>query len=330
VDAALALLTLASHVRAKYEGETVDATDLTQRTIGKARFRAETVTLSKREELEVLNVLQSTLEEVKSGEELEKVPEFLESVRHLADRISGDPPLPEEPNLDPVAEVARLSGNKRLAKLHDHKKWFNDKVGEWKSMANRKSRRKTEWEHLQTALRHGQGLDGMEAVQEEADAIEDQRSLLEKTDPVQPLLNRATELLREELWTVYEEYEFAYEEQMEALQEADPWQEIDETTRETILRRHTLDGIPEIEVGTTEALLDTLDDTPLDGWRTRKDALSQRFNDALDDAVRELKPETTRANLESRVLESQEDVEEWLDEARETLLERLEDGPVQV
>jgi len=83
-------------------------------------------------------------------------------------------------------------------------------------------------------------------------------------------------------------------------------------------------------VGTTEALLDTLDDTPLDGWRTRKDALSQRFNDAPDDAVRELEPDTTRANLESRVLESEEDVEEWLNEACETLLDHLEDGPVQV
>jgi len=268
--------------------------------------------------------------DVKSGEELEKVPEFLENVRRLAGRISGNPPLPKTPNLDPVDEVARSSGNERLAKLHDHKDWFNDKIGEWKSMANRKKRRETEWNQLQTALRHGRDLDEMEEIRKEADAVKRQRSLLEQTDPVQPLLDRATDLLREELRAVHEKYDAAYQEQLKDLRDAEPWQDIDEETRETILRRHNLDGIPEIEVGTTEALLDTLDDTPLDGWRTRKDALSQRFSDALDDAVRELKPETTRVTLESRVLESEEDVEEWIDETRTKLLDQLEDGPVQV
>ena len=170
----------------------------------------------------------------------------------------------------------------------------------------------------------------MEEIREEANAIKRQRSLLHPTDPVQPLLDRVTDLLRESLQSVYDAYESAYREQLQKLQSTEPWQDIDETTRETILRRHTLNGIPEIEVGTTEALLDTLDDTPLDGWRTRKDALSQRFNDAPDDAVRELEPDTTRASLESRVLKSEEDVEEWLNEGRETLLDHLEDGPVQV
>ena len=170
----------------------------------------------------------------------------------------------------------------------------------------------------------------MEEIREEADAIKRQRSLLQPTDPAQPLLDRATDLLREELRTVYQEYESAYEEQLQNLRDADPWQEIDETTRDSILRRYTLDGIPEIEVGTTEALLDTLDDTPLDGWRTRKDALSQRFENALSAAVQELEPETTRVNLDSQVLRSEDDVEEWLNESRETLLNHLEDGPVQV
>ncbi|MCS4034947.1 hypothetical protein GGQ02_003358 [Salinibacter ruber] len=329
VDAALALLTLTNHVRAKHDGEVVDATDLTQRTIGKARFRAETVTLSKRQELEVLNVLK-TMTDVKSGQELEKVPEFLERVRSLADRISGAAPLPEPPNMDPVDEVARLSGNERLAKLHDHKEWFHGKTGEWQSMANRKDRRETEWSQLQTALRQGQALDGMEDVREEAGAVRRQRSLLQETNPVESPLDRATELLREELQAVHKEYESAYKEQLQNLRDSDPWQEIGEETRASILRRHDLGGVPEIEVGTTEALLDTLSSTPLDSWRTLVDALSQRFDKALSDAIRELEPDTTRADLESRVLKSEEDVEEWLEEARETLLGHLENGPVQV
>jgi hypothetical protein len=334
VDAALVLLTLTNHVRAKNNGEAVEATDLTQRTIGTTRFRAETVTLSRKQILEVRGLLQQMTDDV-TGNEQEKVPEFLERVRQLAGRFSGPPPFPKKPNLDYVEEVARQSGNEQLDTLHQHKERFLEETGDWQSMANRKNRREAKWRQLQTALRHGQGLDGMKSIREEADAIKRQRSLLQPTDPVQPLLDRVTGLLREALQSVHDSYESAYREQLQKLQSAEPWQDIDETTRETVLRRHDLNGIPEIEVGTTEALLDTLDDTPLDGWRTRKDALSQRFNDALDDAVRELEPDTTRVNLESRVLKSEEDVEEWLDEARETLLDHLlldhlEDGPVQV
>ena len=329
VDTALVLLTLTNHVRAKNNGEAVETTDLTQRTIGTTRFRAETVTLSRKQILEVRGLLQQMTDDV-TGNEQEKVPEFLERVRQLAGRFSGPPPLPKKPNLDYVDELARHSGNEQLAKLHEHKERFLEETGDWQSMANRKKGREAKWSQLQTALRHGQGLDGMEAIREEADAIKRQRSLLQPNDPVQPLLDQATDLLRESLQSVYDAYESACREQLQTLQSAEPWQEIDEATRDSILRRHDLNGIPEIEVGTTEALLDTLDDTPLDGWRTRKDALSQRFNDALDDAVRELEPDTTRVNLESRVLKSDEDVEEWLDEARETLLEHLEDGPVQV
>jgi hypothetical protein len=96
------------------------------------------------------------------------------------------------------------------------------------------------------------------------------------------------------------------------------------------LQQYDLDGVPDIDVGTTEALLDTLADTPLDAWRARVDALSQRFDNALSAAVQELEPDTTRVTLDSRVLKSEDDVENWLDEARETLLDHLEDGPVQV
>ncbi len=329
VDAALVLLTLTNHVRARRNGGAVDASDLTQRNLSTARFRAETVTLSRKQILELRGLLQQFADDV-TGNEQEKVPEFLERVRTLAHRISGPPPLPARPDLDYVDEVARHSGNEQLAKLHEYKERFLKETGEWQSMGNRKPQREAEWSQLQTALRRAEDLDGVEEIREDANAIKQQRSLLEPTDPVQPLLNSATDRLREELRSLYDEYEAAFEEQMEALQAAEPWQKIDDETRQSILRRHNLDGIPEIEVGTTEALLDTLDDTPLGGWRTRKDALSQRFDDALSDAVRELEPDTTRINLDSQVLRSEDDVEEWLDESRETLLDHLEDGPVQV
>ena len=163
IDSALVLHTLTGHVRTRQNGEAVDAPDLTQRNIGTARFRAETVTLSKRQMLEVLNVLQ-TMTDATSGEELEKVSEFLQEVRRLADRVSGPPPLPSPPELDYVDDVERHSGNERLAKLHENKERFLKETGEWQSMLNRKSKRETEWSQLQTALRRADGIDGVEEI----------------------------------------------------------------------------------------------------------------------------------------------------------------------
>ena len=329
IHAALVLLAHTSHVRARKNGEALDADDLTHRTIGKARFRAETVTLSHREILAVRNLLQ-TLTDVSAGAELEAVPSFLQEVRNLAARASGQPPLPPEPDLEHVEEIARHSGNEQLATLHKYKDRLLDETGEWQTRADRKRSREAEWSQLQDALRKGRDIADMEPLSTEADAIREQRTLLDETDPVEPLLEKATDLLRDELRSVYDKYRSAYEEQMAALEDAEPWQEIEDATRETILRRYDLESVPEIEVGTTSELLDTLNRIPLDGWRTRIDALPQRFDNALSDAVQELEPETVRVNLPSRVLKSEEELDEWLDEARETLLDQLEDGPVQV
>ncbi len=329
IHAALVLLTLTSHVRARKNGEALDADDLTHRTIGTARFRAETVTLSHRETLAVRNLLQ-TLTDVSAGDELEAVPAFLQEVRNLADRASGQPPLPPTPDLDHVDEITRHSGNEQLAKLHEYKDRLLDETDEWQTRADRKRSREREWSQLNDALRKGRDIADMESLRTEADAIREQRTLLDETDPVQPLLEKATDLLREELRSVHDDYRSAYEEQMEALEDAEPWQEIADATRKAILRRYDLEEIPDIEVGTTSELLDTLNRIPLDGWRTRIDALPQRFDNALSDAVQELEPETVRVDLPSRVLKSEDDVEEWLDEARETLLDQLKDGPVQV
>ena len=68
VDASLALLTLTNHVQARQNGQAVDATDLTQRSIGTARFRAETVTLGHRQILEIRNLLDSVVEVEPSNE----------------------------------------------------------------------------------------------------------------------------------------------------------------------------------------------------------------------------------------------------------------------
>jgi hypothetical protein len=329
IDASLTLLTLTNHIRARKDGQSVDAQDLTQRGIGTTRFRAETVTISRRDLLDVRGLLRNFVD-VTPGKEGEAVPQFLDRVTTLANRVGGPPPLPGQPDTEYVEEVARCSGNEQLAKLHQYKDRFLSDTGDWQTKLNRKQRREPKWSQLRTALDYASELEGAEEIRRQVEAIKKNRSLLDENDPVEPLLSEITELLREQLRSLHAQYEEEYRDRLSMLQASDPWNQLDESDRDDILRRYDLDEVPEIEVGTTEDVIDSLARISLDSWEARLDALPQRFDNALSEAAKRLEPDTVRVRLESRVLHNEEEVNAWLTNARETLLSRLEDGPVQV
>lgn len=329
IDASLALLTLTKHVQARSDGQSVDATDLTQRTIGTAQFRAETVTLKHRQILEVRHLL-SQFVKVEPSEERAAVPLFLDHVKDLADSFSGPPPYPERPDTSYLGEIARAAGNEQLAKLHAHKERILRETGEWQSMRNRTSKREEEWSQLQRALRHAEGLSGVDAIAEQAEAIETNRMLLDPSDPVQPLLSQATDLLRAALREVHGAYTSAYDDHRAELEGAATWQELPADQQDALLARHDLSAVPPIEVESVADVLRSLDRISLSGWQARLDALPKRFGDVLAEAARALEPDTVRVRLPSRVLKTTGDVEAWLGEVRERLMQQVEDGPVQV
>lgn len=330
VDAALALLTHTNHVRARRNGQEVGDDDLTQRTISTTRFRAETVQIGRRERIQIRKAVDGIVGNVEPNEELEAVDRCLDRMQGMADRLGGPPPFPKKPDVEFIKDVERHAGNEKLQAFYERKDTFLEAANRWQSMLNLRDRRESEWNQLQKALDYVEGLDEAQEVSTEATAIQRNRSLLEKSDPVRPLLERLTEVLRDELRARHERYEAIYDENRGDLTSAEPWSELGESERQQILARNGLDGVPEIHVGTTEQVLDSLDRISLDNWEARIDALPQRFDNALSDAAKAVEPDTVRVRLASRVLRSEDDVEEWLDEAREQLYTAIEDGPVQV
>lgn len=329
IDASLVLLTLTRHVQALANGQSVDASDLSQRTIGTTRFRAETVTLTHKEKMEVRHLLDQ-LVEVTPDEELMAAPDFLRRVKDLAEQASGPPPFPPEPSLDYVQEIERCTGNERLAKLHEYKDRLLQDTGKWQSRINARNQREPGWNTLKRLLHHGKSLDEMQSVREEVEAIKENRSLLEKNNPVQPLLDKATDLLRKELRERHDRYISTHESNLKRVDASSVWQELGRDKQQDLLDEFGLNDVPEIQVGTADELLRSLDQASLDAWSTRIDALPQRFNNVLEEAARELEPETVRVQLESRVLKTKADVEDWVDTTREKLLDKVENHPVQV
>jgi hypothetical protein len=329
VDASLALLTLTDHVRARTNGQPVAATDLTQRTIGSASFRAETVTVTQKQRLQVRGLLSSVGIKA-TGDEAEKAPAFLERAQAIATEASGEPPLPPKPDIGYIHELQRHRGNELIAGIHAKLERFNQDLNAWQSRSNRKSGRLASWNTLKQAVSQAEGLEGVKAIRKEMEAIREQHSLLEPNDPTHQLLRRVTDLLRDALQQAHAEFEQAHEAVLEQLRESDTWQQLQEADQSAILARHRLDHVPSIDVGTTEELLQSLNAVSLDEWRTRQDALAHRFQKALAEAARLLEPEVVAVKLDSRVLKTQEEVEQWIKSTREMLLRKVKEQPVQV
>ena len=328
VDASLALLTVTDNVVAQVNGQTVDVGDLNQRTLSSANFRAESVTITHRQRIELRGLFDSL--GVSGDDEASKAPAFLAMMQSIAKEASGRPPLPETPDLSYVRELERYSGNQQLSEIHARIEQINEDLHRWQSWKNRSSERQRHWEVLNKALTHAEGLEGAQAIEQERDAIKEQRSLLRPDDPTQPLIARAEDLLRNALQEARDAYQRALEQVHQQLEENETWQALSMEDREAILSRYNLEGVPPIEVGTTEQLLQSLDAISLDEWKTRQDALQHRFNQALNDAAKKLEPKTTHVRVTSAVLKTEDEVDAWLTDTRQKLLDKLADGPVRV
>ena len=75
-------------------------------------------------------------------------------------------------------------------------------------------------------------------------------------------------------------------------------------------------------------MLGSLDRMPLDRWATLRDALPQRFQNALVEATQLLQPKAVAVALPRATLTSEAELDAWLARVREEVLKRLPEGPV--
>ena len=77
-----------------------------------------------------------------------------------------------------------------------------------------------------------------------------------------------------------------------------------------------------------EAIIDSLNDVSLEQWTDRTDSLASKFDSARMEAVQLLQPKLQRISLPRKTFETETDVDTWLAEVRQQVLDKLNDGPV--
>jgi len=330
VDAALISLFETGHLKAVNNGVALKSRNLDQAKISQTDFRTETATVSVQQRMTLRRLCQAANVDCRPNEEDSAVPRLLERMMALASEAGGDPPLPEIPNTEHIQELQSLAGNEQLAAVADRQDELYENLSRWQEAAELARKRRPAFEQLTRLMRHAEGQDFASEIQPQYQAIIEERSLLAKSDPVQPLSKSLVTKLRKAITQAETQFSEVYDTELSRLQETDCWQKLTESDREAILNAVGIRRLEKGSLGTEQEVLASLDRISLESWRTSTAALPHQFSEARLKAEKKLEPKVQPVRLSSGTLHTAKDVDAWLDETRHMLHDKLKTGPVVV
>jgi hypothetical protein len=329
IDGALLALMVGDLVSASQNGTRLSVKDLDQGKIGVADFRPVNVQFTTTQRIGVRTLLQVAGIPYKTNEEGAAVVALLDRMLALACAAGDEPPAPAKPSAAYLDELTRETGNEQCVAVYEARERITTDLADWQKRADGIAARMPRWEALRRLIAHAADLPVVDEVQPQMDAILKDRLLLAEPDPVPPLCERVGGALRDAVNVAFSAYQQRHTDGMAALDASADWQQLDENQKADIIARCALQPADQPDVSTEQALLQSLDAISLDDWTSRTDALTQRFQNALVEATRLLRPEAVRAKLPSRTLSTRDEVDAWLDEARRIIMEYVDsDRPV--
>jgi hypothetical protein len=328
IDAALVILTLAGNLRATANGQPVQAKELNQTTISNASFYQDVPPLTVVQRLDLKAIFQKLGVTTPSGQESAAALEFLNRLVNLADSAGGDAPQPAKPPAQPLRDLQALSGNAQLLALHNQKDALTANIVEWTQSGDAIAKRLPRWQRLTVLHTLATGLPEASTTAPSLAAIQSSRNLLADPDPVPPIIQTLLGALRTALNQVQADLNQTHQSETARITGNPIWSKLTDPQRQELSARFGLHSPPAIRVAAEDDILATLQAASLTNRRTLVEALPQRFARALDEAARLLEPKAVRVTLPSATIHNEQELDAWLADARETVVEKLDEGPV--
>jgi hypothetical protein len=243
-------------------------------------------------------------------------------------KAGGEPPLPPCPRTATLDSIRALAGNEMLAAMlmeHDELKSLLEK---WLAQAKLAEKRKPAWETLCDLLDHANGLSEAVELQAEADAVCDERRLLEDSDPVPPIHDKLVKFLRAALKKAHAATKETYERQMRILEENPNWQKTNKGDQDRLLKAAGIAAVGELSIGDDALLIAAPNQRSLPVWAAMADALPERFRQAVLAAAKRLEPKTQSVKLSSGTLKTPDDVKTWVGVTETELPGMRDKGPI--
>lgn len=328
VDGALLALLAGGFLRAARSGQPMAAKDLNQQQIGVADFVSEGVVVSAAQRIEVRKVASAMGLPAKSGEEAEAVVAILERLQSEAQAAGGETPLPAQPDTAIVRELRELAGNRQLVEVAERSDILIKSHRDWLAAGEATQERLPEWHRLERLQHHARTLPVATELGPQMEAIRSERSLLTDPNPLPPLLSQVTATLRKTVLEAHERLRAERDQAVSELEESDDWLKLQPRDGARILSSNGLGPIPDLAIGTDQALMKCLDDVGLQEWSDRILALRTRIAYAREEAARLLAPKAVTVRPTPATLNSREDVEDYIQQLRERLLAQVDEHPV--
>lgn len=333
IDAALIALHRSGHLRTTRNGQPVPVGGLDQAGIRGAEFRPERVRLTTAQRIALRALFDKVGVTTRSGEEELRASAFLEVVSSLATRAGGAAPLPPVPETSRLDDLKRLAGTEQLAAILDRKDELDRRIAEWRTLADRAVARLRDWEMAVALQRQAVSLPAAIEIAPQLDAIVQQRSLLDETDHVSPLVSRLAVALRAALTRAHSALATATADAASALAVDGGWAKLDPAAQAAVRREVDLDAPTPLEISTDAALRHALDSRSLASWTDHVDAIPQRVSRALSAAAARSMPDgphrvTSAVTIRRATLVDEAAVRAWIEEHERKLLEAAKSGPV--
>ncbi|WP_290525967.1 BREX system P-loop protein BrxC [Alcanivorax sp.] len=306
----------------------VTAQSLERRQITQTSFKPESITIRPVDMIKIRGVLTSSGIDCQSGEEASKLPLLAEKGRELARRAGGPAPFPAEPDARVFDELARQSGNAGLKHVLDEQDAIKQAIKDWSDTAKRIEARRGDWTLLTSLLSASRGLAFHASIQAEADAITQQRSLLDDPNPATALIQQLVSKLRDAIQFHVQAYLDRHASCLAQLQADSHWQKLSDEQQRAILEKRKLLTLEQPALNDAAAIIDSLSDVSLEQWTDRTESLASKFDSARLEAAELLQPKLQRINLPRKTFESEAEVDAWLAEVKQQILSKLNDGPV--
>ena len=328
VDGALLALLAGGVLRATRSGQAITAKDLNQQQIGVTDFFSEGVIVSAAQRIEVRKVASAMGIPAKSGEEAEAVSVILERLQSEAQATGGEAPLPAQPDTAIVRELRELAGNRQIVRAAEKADTLIDHHRDWSAAGEVAQERLPEWHRLERLLHHARTLPGATELNLQIEAIRSQRSLLTDPNPLPPLLSKVTNALRKTVSEAHALLRKERDREVTELEKSDDWLKLKPADGARILASNGLGSIPDLAIGTDQALMDCLEDAGLQDWDDRLLALRTRIAQAREEAARLLAPKAVTVRPTPATLNNREDVEAYIQRLRDQLLAQVDEHPV--
>jgi hypothetical protein len=328
IDGALITLHTVGHVRAVHKGTVLASGQLDQAKVPVTDFRTETTAIDARSKIKLRRLYQEAGLNCKPDEETVVAEQFVEYMTNLAAKAGGEPPLPEPPKTAILDPIRGLAGNEMLAAILKEHDELRERIGAWKSLAKIAEKRVPEWKTLSLFLDHARSIPEAAELQTEADAIKEERLLLEESDPVPPIRDKVVKLLRAALKRAHSATTETFDREMQSLEKDKNWQALNKAERERLLNEAGISPIRELSIGDDASLIAALSERSLPVWAALADALPERFRNVTLAAAKLFEPKTQSVKLKSGTLKTAAEVKTWLEQTEKDLFEKVKKGPI--